>query len=92
MTEKTRINPALIAALDHYASARFDPEEPSFFVFRGKDGNQQSWPLERTCGVAYEVLANEELSYLKLKHLKQGLKEMGAGSLYERIMGEKLEG
>ena len=86
-----RINPALIAALEHYAEGRYDPGQPSMYVHRDKKGVQHPWPIERTCGLAAEVLGDERLSFLKLKVLQEGLKAFGMESLYEKIMREKLK-
>lgn len=91
MINKIRINPALLAALVHYAEGRYNFDEPSFFVYKDDKGYQSPWPLERTCGIAAELLAEEELSVLKLDTLKAGLKKAGMEWVYERIMGEKLE-
>jgi len=88
---KVRINPALIAALEHYAEGRYDPMQPTMYVHKDANGYQRPWPLERTCGVAAEVLADEHLNFLKFEALKAGLKRFGAERLYEQIMGEKLE-
>jgi hypothetical protein len=92
MPEKIVINPALIAALDHYAGGLYDFKEPTLFQYRDEKGGISCWPLERACGVAAEVLNNEDLAFLKLKRLKQGMKEFGMQALYERIMGEDLGG
>lgn len=86
----TKINPALIAALEHYAEGRYDPMQPSMYVHRDERGHQHPWPLERTCGVAAEVLANEGLNLLKLKTLQDGLKKAGMQRLYQHVMGESL--
>lgn len=92
MTDKIIINPQLIAALEHYAEGRYNPLQPSLYVHSDEKGRGHPWPLERTCGVAVEVLGNENLAYLKLKCLKEGLKKFGMEPMYERIMGEKLDG
>lgn len=90
MADKLRINPALVAVLEHYAEVRYNFAQPTLYVHTDDKGHQSAWPLERACGVAAEVLAGEDLAYLKLKVLKDGLKQYGMESLYERIMGEKL--
>lgn len=90
MTEKIKINPLLIKALDHYASGSFNFQTPSFLVQRTKSNAEQAWTLEKTCALAAEVLANEKLAYLKLKTLEAGIKQYGMEGMYERIMGEKL--
>jgi hypothetical protein len=90
MADKVRINPALIAALEHYAEGRYNPMQPSIYVYTDERGFQHPWPIERTCGVAAEVLNNEKLNLLKFKTLKAGLKKAGKEQLYEHIMGEKL--
>lgn len=90
MTEKIKINPLLIKALDHYASGSFNFKKPSFLVQKTSNGVEQAWTLERTCAVAAEVLANEKLAYLKLKTLEAGMKRCGMEDVYEHIMGEKL--
>ena len=89
MTGKIKINPTLLAALEHYAEGRYDFAQPSLFVHTDAKGHQSPWPLERACGIAFELLAEEELSLLKFDTLKAGLKEHGMERLYERIMGEK---
>lgn len=91
MTNKVRINPALIAALEHYAAGWYNPLQPSVFVQKDDSGFQQSWTLEQTCGMAADVLADEDLNLLRFNLLKDGLKEFGMGSLYEHIMGDKLD-
>lgn len=94
MSEPTlpiRINPALIAALEHYAEGHYSPLQPSLYVHKDEKGRQRPWPLERTCGVAAEVLASEQLNLLKLKTLQAGLAWFRCHGLYEQIMGEKLE-
>lgn len=90
MSTAPKINSALIAALEHYAEGRYNPLDPSMFVHKDGKGRQHPWPLERACGVAAEVLADEELNLLKLIALQQGLKKYGMDDLYEIIMGEKL--
>ncbi len=91
MADKVRINPALLAAIEHYAGVRYNFAEPTLYVHTDDKGHQSAWPLERACGVAAEVLANEDLAYLKLKVLKDGLRQYGMEALYERIMGAKLD-
>lgn len=91
MSDKVRINPALVAAVEHYAEGRFNFAEPTVYVHTDDTGHQSAWPLERACGVAADVLGAEELAYLKLKTLKAGIKQYGMEKLYERIMGEKLD-
>jgi len=91
MEEKIRINPALLAAVEHYAEGRYNFAEPTLYVHTDEKGRQSAWPLERACGVAAEILAGEDLAYLKLKVLEDGLKRFGMDELYERIMGEKLK-
>lgn len=90
MTEKRKINPALIAALEHYADGRYDALQPSMYVHTDERGRQHPWTIERACGLAVEVLGNEELNLLKIKALQEGMKKHGMEHLYERIMGEKL--
>ena len=91
MADKLRINPALVAAITHYAEGRYDAMSPSMFVFKDANGHQSPWPIERACGLAAEVLADEDLAFLKLKMLKDGLKKAGMERLYEHIMGEKID-
>lgn len=88
-TAKVTINPGLVAALDHYAAGKYNPLQPTVYV-HNYDRHQQSWPLERACGVAAEVLADEELNLLKLIRLQNGMREHGFERLYEKIMGEPL--
>jgi hypothetical protein len=88
---KPKINPALIAALEHYAEGRFNQDQPHLYVHTDAHGHQSPWPLERACGIAAELLDTEELNFLKLMALKEGLLKFGMESVYERIMGEKLE-
>ena len=90
MTDKVRINPVLITALEHYAEGRYNPMQPSMFVHKDEKGRQHPWPIERACGIAAEVLADENLNMLKLKTLQAGLKKCGLHEAYEYIMGEKL--
>jgi hypothetical protein len=90
MSEKLVINPQLIEALDHYADGSYNPTQPSFCVLVDANGRQTRWPLEKTCNLAAKVLANEELAYLKLKALQEGMKRHGADRLYTAIMGEPL--
>ena len=91
MADKLRINPALVAALEHYAEGRYDPMQPSMYVHKDELGRQHPWPLERACGVAAEALADEGLNLLKFTNLKAGLKKAGMEQLYEHIMGEKFD-
>ena len=91
MTDRIVINPQLIAAIEHYSTGSYDPLRPSMFVFKDKNGHQTAWPLERACGVAYEVLSREDLCFLKLKVLKKGLKKYGMEKLYAAIMGEPID-
>ena len=88
MNYKIKINPALLAALEHYAEGRYNFAQPSLFVHTDANGHRSPWSLERTCGLAFEVLADEELNLLKFKALKAGLKERGMETVYELIMGE----
>lgn len=87
---KIKINPALVAALEHYAKNRYDFTQPTEFFHRDAMGHESLWPLERTCEMAAEVLSYEGLAYLKLKVIQDGMKEQGMERLYEHIMGEKL--
>jgi hypothetical protein len=48
-----------------------------------------SW--SRTCGIARDILETEDLMRLKFLALRDGMKEHGMGSLYERIMGESID-
>ena len=89
--KKPKINPALIAALEHYSEGRFDPNQPHLYAHTDAKGRESLWPLERACGIAAELLDTEELNFLKLMALKEGLLKFGMESVYERIMGEKLE-
>lgn len=91
MADKVRINPALLAAVEHYAEGRYNFAQPTLYVHTDDKGYQSAWPLERACGIAAGVLAAEDLACLKLKVLKDGLKQYGMEALYERIMGEKLD-
>ena len=91
---KRTINPALIAALEHFASRQYDWNKPTVFRYTTPDGlrrTQEDWPVERTCAIAHEVLESYELHFLELKQLKEGLKQLGLERAYERITGEKLE-
>lgn len=90
MSDKLQINPAALAAVEHYAAGRFNFAEPKTYVHEDGKGHRTAWPLERACGVAAEVLGSEHLAYLKLERLKAGLKKYGLDALYERIMGEEL--
>ena len=86
-----RINPGLVAALEHYAGTPYSFKEPTVFVHNDSGGGwKHHWSLERTCGLAFEILSSEELNLLKLKALQNGLKKAGMERLYEHIMGEKL--
>lgn len=91
MTVKLKINPALVAALEHYAGGRYNPNQPTLFVHYDEKGHQSHWPLERACWIAAEVLDCEDLNFLKFKALKDGLKELGMDKLYERIMREPID-
>lgn len=89
---KRTINPALIAALDHFASHKYDWNQPTLFRYTEPTTHLQSdWPVERCCALAHEILDREELSLLKLHALQAGLKDYGLEDVYERIMGEKLK-
>lgn len=90
MNDRRRINPQLIAAIEYYAEGRYNPIEPSLYVHTDEKGFQHPWSVERACGVAAEVLANEDLAYLKLKTLKDGLRKAGMERFYEHIMGQKM--
>ena len=91
MAHKQRINPALIAALEHYAEGRYDPMRPSMYVHTDAKHHQSPWPIERACGIAAEVMATEELNFIRFKVLKDGMKTYGMQNLYEKIMGEKFD-
>lgn len=91
MTRAVKINSALLAALDYYAKHRYSVVEPTAYVHTDAKGFQAIWTVERTCGMAHEVLADERLNLLKLRTLQHGLKQHGMERLYERIMGEKLD-
>ena len=80
-SDKVRINPALVAALEHYASVLYDPKRPSIFVYEDKSGARHSWPIERACRVAAEVLADEDL--LLMKRIK-ALPPMTAEQVFEQ--------
>lgn len=88
MSHKFHINPLLIQALEHYAQTKYDPARPTAVVLADSNGRQHLWSVERACAVAVEVLGNEELAYLKLKVLKEGMEKFGAAGLYEKILGE----
>lgn len=88
--KRYRLNPALLAALDHFAGRTYDWNKPTLFVHTDPTGYQSAWPVERCCALAHEVLADEELYYVKFKTLQAGLRQFGAELLYERIVGEKL--
>lgn len=91
---KVTINPALLAALDHYAGYGYNALQPTMFVHTSVNdrghGHKSAWPVERACAMAHEVLSSEELNLLKLEELKRGLKAYDCADLYEKIMGEKL--
>lgn len=91
MVDKVKINPALVAALEHYAEGHYSALQPSMYVHTSEKGQQSPWPIERTCGIAAELLADEDLNFLKFTTLKNGLKKAGMEHFYEHIMGEKLE-
>lgn len=88
--DKEVVNPRLIAALEHYASSRYNSLQPSVYVHTDGVGHQTAWCIERTCGLAHEILVREELNLLKLRTLQRGLKKYGLERAYEIIMGEKL--
>ncbi len=88
--QKFTINPALLAALDHFASTRFDWNQPHTFVHTDPRGFQSSWTVERVCALAHEALSQEDLDYLKLKALRAGMRSLGYHKLYEKLTGEVL--
>ena len=93
MTGPIRINPALVAALEHYAEGRYNPMQPSLYVHtteRGRHRHQSPWPLERTCGLAAEILQEEGLAFLELRVLKAAMKGGGLEKFYERALGKPL--
>ena len=85
-----KINPALIAALEHYGEVRYDWKQPTLFRYTDETGHQSDWGLERTCSLAAKTLATQEIAQLELRVLKDGLKQHGAEFLYERITRRKL--
>jgi len=88
---KHTISPRLAAALEHYATTRYNLEMPTVFVYTDpKTHHQSPWTVERTMAAAQELLDCDGLAYLKLRALQAGLKANGLGRVYERIMGEKL--
>jgi hypothetical protein len=91
--DKPKINPALIAALEHFAQDTYRamgaPQEV-LFVHRDEKGNATTWSVQEACKLAVEVLDTEDLHLLKLKALQQGLKRYGLDEMYELIMKEKL--
>lgn len=84
------INPALLAALDHFASHRYDWNQPHQYVHTDEKGRQSSWPVERVCTLAHSILDQEGLSYLKLKTLQAGMSHYNMHALYNKIMREDL--
>lgn len=95
MGQKVKVNPGLIAALNHFATRGYDVKQPSAYVHRKEDkstGNitAQLWTVEEACGTARRILEDEDLMALRFKCLQSGLKKYGLERLYEQIMGEPL--
>jgi len=96
MSDKPKINPEFLEALDHFGTLRLHdgpvmPATAHIYVTRNSKGGQTPWTVEDVCRLAHEILDTEQLNYLKLKALKAGLKKWGAEYLYEQIMGEQLK-
>ena len=89
MSDKPKINPAIVAALEHYATRRYDWTAPTMFVYTDPTGHQSPWTIERTFSVALEVLQNEELAGLKLAVLRRELEALGMGDWLKRTLGER---
>lgn len=83
------INKQLLEALDHFATPMLDPND-HLFVTRDANGYQTGWSVQEACRMAGDVLAKEELSYLKLLHMQTQMKKFGLHDMYEQLMGEKL--
>ena len=87
MTDQTRlrINPGLIAALEHYANGAFDPDAPSVFVYEDANHRKHHWSVERTCAIALEIVGNEEISYLKLKLITARITELRLDNFFQQL-------
>ena len=89
-TPRPKINAGLLAALNHFSASTYDQAKPHVFVHRSKDGTEKYWSLESTCELAYEILRDEYLYFLKFEAFKEGMKLRGMHKFYEFIMGEQL--
>jgi hypothetical protein len=76
--------------LDHFASTRFDWNQPHAFIYTDPRGIQSSWTVERSCALAHEALSQEGIAYLKLKAIEAGMRSLGYNKLYEKLTGEVL--
>jgi hypothetical protein len=94
MSGTLKINPGLLAALEHYSAHRYDPNQPHYFrhteVLPDGRGHQTDWSIERTAALAHRILDEEPLMLLKFEKLRRGLELYGMWSLYEKIMGEPM--
>lgn len=94
MKRRVVVNPALIAADRRVGALRVQPLQ----CHRADDvraPRHRARPAHVVAGgaggaAAYEVMAGEELAYLKLHQLQRGLREMGLEGAYLRIMGVPL--
>lgn len=83
----------LIKALREYARPRYDIDTPLMtYVVQVDAGNGRKMAItvERACAAAADRLDKGIINDLKFRALVAGLRECGAGSLYERIMREPM--
>lgn len=83
-------NPEFLAALEHFATTRYDWNAPHLFVSTAEDGTRHAWDVSEVCRLAHSQLDPDEMPSIKLACLREGLRRFGMHELYERIMGEKL--
>lgn len=85
-----KLNTRMMEALRHYSTSRFDMRNPHFFVHEDQDGWRTLVSVEDATAWAAGVLENHEDKLIALDRLQRGMRKLGLGWAYLRIMGEKL--
>jgi hypothetical protein len=98
------VDPQLMQALEHYAKAYRDlffgrstddtvrrPEDFVFVAHAPRGRMARSFTIHETLRLVLELLHENELAILRLRHLQAEMKRMRLDYIYERIFfGEKL--
>lgn len=85
----TRIDPALLAALEHYGKGRYHQDPPYTFVFQ-RGEHHEVFSLEEACNQARNLLEGEELWMKKFEHLRSRMLRLGLGAIFSQIIDGKL--